>query len=175
MQRPTIARILNGWCAVAVVLGLAPTGCSRPKSDRLETYPASGILLMGDKPAAGARVQLNPVDDAKLAGLYPHAIVQKDGSFQLTTYKTRDGAPAGTYALTVTWPLPPRPNREEGPDRFQGRYSDRRRPVAQVRISAGENNLGTIHLSPPTHGLAIMSYRPTCHRPDDRRRFGLRL
>ena len=101
---------------------------------------------MDDKPATGARVQLNPTDDARLAGLYPHAIVQGDGSFQLTTYKTHDGAPGGTYALTVTWPLPPRPKREEGPDRFQGRYSDRHRPVAHVQVSAGENNLGTIRL-----------------------------
>ncbi len=138
--------MLSGCCAAAVVLSLMPTGCSRPRSDRLETYPASGFLLLGDKPAAGAQVQLNPVDDAKLVGLYPHAIVQRDGSFQLTTYKTHDGAPAGTYALTVTWPLPPRPAREVGPDRFQGRYADRSRPVSQVRIGAGENSLGTIRL-----------------------------
>jgi hypothetical protein len=141
-----MTKMLSGWCAMAVVLSFAPAGCSRPRSDRLETYPASGCLLEGDKPAAGARVQLNPVDDTKLVGLCPHAIVGKDGSFQLTTYKTNDGAPAGTYALTVTWPLPPRPNREEGPDRFQGRYSDRHRPVAQVQVSTGENNLGTIRL-----------------------------
>ena len=146
MQRKTIAGILIGWYAAEALFGLALAGCSRPKADRLETYPAGGSLFAGDNPAAGARVQLNPVGDAKLAGLYPHAIVQQDGSFHLTTYKTRDGAPAGTYALTVTWPLPPIPKHEEGPDRFQGRYSDRRQPVAQVRIDAGENDLGTIRL-----------------------------
>jgi hypothetical protein len=75
-----------------------------------------------------------------------HAIVQGDGSFQLTTYKTHDGAPPATYALTVTWPLPPSPKREEGPDRFQGRYSDRLKPAAEVRVGAGENNLGTNRL-----------------------------
>lgn len=138
--------LTSGCCVPALVLGLLLSGCSRPRSDRLETHPAGGMLFLGDKPAAGARVQLNPVDDARLAGLYPHAIVEKDGSFQLTTYKTHDGAPIGTYALTVAWPLPARPNREEGPDRFQGRYSDPRRPVAQVTVIAGENNLGTIHV-----------------------------
>ena len=80
------------------------------------------------QPVAGA-VQLNPVDDPKLAGLYPDATVELDGSFRLTTHKTHDGAPAGTYGLTVKWPLPPRPNREECPDRFQGRHSDPRGPV----------------------------------------------
>ncbi len=141
-----MTRMLSGWCIAAVVLGLMPTGCSRPRADRLETYPASGFLLLGDKPAAGAQVQLNPVNDAKLAGLYPHAIVQRDGCFQLTTYKTHDGAPAGTYALTVRWPLPPPPGREVGPDRFQGRYADRSRPVSQVRINSGQNNLGTFRV-----------------------------
>ena len=107
--------------------------------------PPAGLSSWATSRLPAQKVQLNPVDDTRLAGLYPHAIVQGDGSFQLTTYKTRDGRPVGTYALqAVTWPLPPGPRHEEGPDRFQGRYSDRHRPVAQVLISAGENNMGTI-------------------------------
>jgi len=137
----------SGWCAVAVALSLVAAGCSRPRLDRPETHPVRGRLFVGDKPAAGARVQLNAVDEPKLAGLYPHAIVESDGSFQLTTYRTHDGAPAGTYALTVKWPFPPSPKREEGPDRFQGRYSNPQKPAAQVQVSAGENDLGAIRLN----------------------------
>jgi hypothetical protein len=121
------------------------------KLKRPETYPVAGFVFVGDKPAAGAKVQLNPtstdpLDMARLAGAYPHALVDKDGSFHLTTYNTNDGAPAGSYGITVTWPLPLRPNHEQGPDRLQGRYSDRRRPVAEVQITSGENDLGTIRL-----------------------------
>ncbi len=92
-------------------------------------------------------MQLTALDDPVLARLGPHAVVAADGSFRITTFRTGDGAPAGRYALTVTWRLPPRPGKEEeGPDRFKGRYADPRRPVRQVDIAEGENNLGTILL-----------------------------
>jgi hypothetical protein len=135
-----------GWCSLTAVFGLALAGCGRLRLDRPETYPVRGRLLVADKPAAGAWVQLNPTSDPGLFGLCPHGIVDVDGSFELTTYNTGDGAPAGSYGLTVKWPSRSRPNREEGPDRLRGRYSDPRRPLKQVQVSAGDNDLGTIRL-----------------------------
>jgi hypothetical protein len=136
----------GGWCGVVAVAGLL-LGCCGPRGGQIQTYPVTGHLFVGDKPAVGARVQLNAVGDVKLLGLCPHATVEPDGSFRLTTFKTNDGAPAGTYALTVTWPSSPRPGQEEGPDRFRGRYADPRRPLREVQITAGENALGVIHLN----------------------------
>ena len=52
--------------------------------------------------------------------------VQSDGSFHLTTFATRDGAPVGDFALTVTWPGPRVKGQgedEPGPDRLQQRYA----------------------------------------------------
>ena len=138
-------RMCGGGCAVAV-LALALGGCSGSQGDGLRTYPVRGSVFVGDKPAAGARVQLNARGDLKLVGLCPHATVEPDGSFRLTTYRTGDGAPAGTYALTVTWPLPPRPGQEEGPDRFRGRYADPRRPAREVQVTEGDNDLGRLDL-----------------------------
>jgi hypothetical protein len=128
------------------VLALALGGCSGSKVGRPPTYPVRGRLFVGDRPAAGARVQLTAAGDPKLIGLCPHATVEPDGSFRLTTFKTGDGAPAGTYALTLTWPLPPAPGQEEGPDRFRGRYADPRRPVRQVQAAPGDNDLGAVRL-----------------------------
>jgi len=95
---------------------------------------------------AGAIVQLYGVGDAKLEGLCPHGIVGPDGSFRLTTYKTGDGAPLGTYAVTIRWPAPPPPDREEGPDRFEGRYADPQQPIRQVEIVPDKNVLERIDL-----------------------------
>ena len=145
MQSQSMVRVF-GVCCVAAMLGLVLTGCSHPRTDRPETHPASGFLFVGNKPAAGARIQLNPVDKNAPVGVYPHVVAERDGSFQLTTYTTHDGAPVGTYALTMTWPLPSRPDREEGPDHFARRYSDRLHPVKQVQIKSGKNDLGEIHL-----------------------------
>jgi hypothetical protein len=89
------------------------------------------------------RVPSNPILDH----WGPHAIVGADGSFSLTTFVTDDGAPAGAYALTISWPAAPRQRfASEGPDRLHGRFSDPRRPVRQVQIVPGNNDLGRIDL-----------------------------
>ncbi len=130
---------------VALTLLLA-CGCSGSRGDRLPTYPVVGRLLIEGKPAAGARVQFIAVGDARLAALAPHATVEPDGSFRLTTYRTGDGAPEGRYALTVTWQGAPRRGHEEGPDRLRGRYANPLRPARTVEVAAGDNDLGTVQL-----------------------------
>jgi hypothetical protein len=136
-----------GWWLVAAVLGVALSGCWWAKGDRPPTYPVEGSLFVNGRPAAGATVQLYAAADPKLAALRPHAVVKADGTFRLTTFRTEDGAPAGSYVLTVRWPLPPRPGREdEGTDRFRGRYADPKRPVRQVEVAPGTNEVGRIDL-----------------------------
>jgi hypothetical protein len=121
-------------------------GCGWMHRDRPTTYPVRGSLFVQGRPAAGATVLLTAMGDPKLARLCPHALVEADGSFRLTTFTTGDGAPAGIYALTLTWPAPPRPGQEEGPDRLRGRYADPRKPVRQVAIAAGDNALEPLQL-----------------------------
>jgi hypothetical protein len=121
--------------------------CTPSIPRRPEVYPASGELFVNGRPAANAIVELRVPGNLLKDHWRPHAIVEEDGSFRLTTFKTDDGAPAGDYALTVGWPSPPRKRFDsDGPDRFNGRYADPRRPVRQVRIAAGTNALGRIDL-----------------------------
>jgi hypothetical protein len=84
--------------------------------------------------------------DPKLKDLCPHAFVAADGTFQLTTFKTDEGAPPGTYDVTVKWPGAPKPGHEEGADRLGGRYSSPERPARQVQITDGVNDLGRLDL-----------------------------
>jgi hypothetical protein len=135
----------SAWTGLVLVLLLA--GCSASRTDRLTVYPVSGKLLVKGQPAAGAKIRLDPLDSSQPAGLCPHAIVDADGGFRLTTYTSADGAPAGTYALTVKWPLPPSARHEnDNTDRLKGRYADPKHPVRQVEIKAGDNDLGTSDL-----------------------------
>ncbi|HEX5269837.1 MAG TPA: carboxypeptidase-like regulatory domain-containing protein [Gemmataceae bacterium] len=136
-------RLLTGAAALTVLLAC---GCSGSRGDRPEAYPVAGRLLIDGEPAAGARVQLSAVGNERLAALSPHAVAEADGSFRLTTYRTGDGAPAGRYALTVTWPGRPQRGHEEGPDRLHGRYANPLRPARTVEIAAAKNDLGTIQL-----------------------------
>jgi hypothetical protein len=138
----------KGLWMVAALLGVTLSGCWWSANDRPPTYPVHGSLFVNGQPAAGATVQLDAVNDPKLSALRPHALVGADGTFRLTTFRTADGAPAGSYALTVRWPLPPRPGREdEGTDRFRGRYADPKRPVRRVEITPGTNELERIDLN----------------------------
>jgi hypothetical protein len=134
-------RRMSGAAALTFLL---VCGCSGSSSNRLETFPVTGRLMVEGQPAAGARVQLTAVGNVKLAGLCPHATVESDGSFRLTTYRTNDGAPPGSYALTVTWPSRPQRGQEEGPDRFRGRYGNPLRPIQTVEVAAADNDLGTV-------------------------------
>ena len=81
----------------------------------------------------------------------PHATVQSDGSFRLTTFTTRDGAPVGDFALTVTWPGPRvkgQAEDEPGPDRLGRAFADARKPAASVRIDPDTKELEKIDLKP---------------------------
>ena len=80
-----------------------------------------------------------------------HAAVQSDGSFHLTTFATRDGAPVGDFALTVTWPGPRIKGQgedEPGPDRLQHRYANPKKPAASVHVGTETTELATIDLKP---------------------------
>jgi hypothetical protein len=128
-------------------LSLFTAGCWSRITGRPTVYPVNGQVFINGQPAVNARVQFHAVSDPELDRLRPHAIVQTDGSFRLTTFKAEDGAPAGTYAVTVTWPSPPKRRFDsEGPDRLQGRYADPRRAVRQVEVRQGANELERMDL-----------------------------
>ena len=134
------------WVALASAVLFFLSGCSG-SDNRPPTFPVSGKLLINGQAAAGAKIALHAVSDPQLKGLEPHAIVGTDGSFQLTTFRSNDGAPAGTYTMTVKWPSPPKPGQEQGPDWLQGRYAHPENPARQVEIVAGANDLGVIELT----------------------------
>ncbi len=130
-----------------LLFALLFTSCGGSDGDHVKVYPVSGNVYVNGQPAAGAKVECYAVNDPTLLPLRPHAITGKDGSFKLTTYKTGDGAPAGTYALTVKWPAPPKSGSDaEGPDRLKGRYADPKRPARQFEVRPGDNDLETIEL-----------------------------
>ncbi|HEY2251522.1 MAG TPA: hypothetical protein VGH74_10700, partial [Planctomycetaceae bacterium] len=64
-------------------------------------YPVSGEVFFSGQPAGGATVVFHPVDEDE--GSPAYATVQEDGSFELSTFATHDGAEAGDYLVTITW------------------------------------------------------------------------
>lgn len=123
---------------------LAPLGCGQAGQGP-KLYPVKGQVFLKDKPAAGARLVLVPVDDPKAEK--PSAIVDETGSFQLATRQPGDGAPAGEYLVFITWferrKIDPRKedDTQQFVDKLAGRYADPKASKLKVKIVEGPNEI----------------------------------
>src|SRR6059036_3365552 len=94
-------------------------GSNQSKANRKPVHPVRGQLLVGGKPAAGAFVFFVPVNEPpEPTDPRPRSTVSSDGSFDVSMYGDRDGAPAGEYTVIVMW------EGEGGYDRLKGQYND---------------------------------------------------
>lgn len=125
----------------------AMAGCGG--DDRPPAHPTRGVVRLKGQPVAGAWVVLTAPDGDRTRAVKPFGKTGPDGEFRLQTYTGEDGAPAGEYAVTITWPGPiPKgdPDATEGPDQFRGRFADPKKPKWKVRIASGENVLPAFDL-----------------------------
>lgn len=107
-------------CAIVLVMG-----CGKPPADAPVTtlLPVTGTINVNGKPASGAHVTFHPVDG--VSAVTPSGVVDETGQFRLTTYAPADGAPAGSYRITVSWAelirggSDPEYGREKLPVKFQ--------------------------------------------------------
>jgi len=85
---------------------LCVVGCGgTPPADRpkVELIPVAGIIQVDGKPVSGAKVALHSPAGSTEGAVNPNGITDAEGKFQLTTYSVHDGAPAGVWAVTVSW------------------------------------------------------------------------
>src|SRR5689334_6819796 len=92
------------WMAVIPIAGIALT-CPACSSAGPKLHPVRGSVLFNDQPADGATVVLDPVGAVE-GTAKPSGVVRADGTFSVQTYPHGDGAPAGEYAVLITW-FPP--------------------------------------------------------------------
>ena len=147
MQCPigSLGRVLRVF---VVSLALSLCGCIA-EDGRVPVYPVSGSVQHGGRPAEGAIVSFHPLDASAPSPLQPSGKVDAAGNFQLTSYESGDGAPAGKYAVTILWPAPPKSPidaPDAGPDRLNGRYLDPRKSPWQVEVIEGSNALEPFEL-----------------------------
>lgn len=104
--------------------------------------------MVKGKPAAGAFVLFIPVNEpADSPDPRPRAEAGSDGAFVLNTYEDKDGAPAGEYVVTVTWPGGVLPDgREEPADKLLGRYESAAKSKLRATVKEGPNDLPPFQL-----------------------------
>jgi hypothetical protein len=83
-----------------VLAALSVTSCGHEVKQTF--FPVKGSAFCEGKPAAGAILSFHRVGDPDKTNL-PHATVQKDGTFSVTSINKGDGAPPGKYQVTVIW------------------------------------------------------------------------
>jgi len=139
-----------GLTLLVILVTVSTASCTRA---RKPVVPVRGKVLFQGKPAAGASINFHPADKDAPNPAYPGAEVEADGSFQLTTYTTGDGAPVGKYVVTVVW-LKENKVKGRGQSLLPGRYSNPATSGLEATVTEGSNELPPFHLtsSEPSSG-----------------------
>lgn len=138
--------MIVGRSQLLLLVLMVTTGCTK-SDERIPVHAVKGSVFYENRPASGAVIQLHPVVPLPAGTPQPRARVQADGSFVLTTFVTGDGAPAGEYAVTVTWKQPMDHPEQEGPDLLPARFGDPKLSGIKATVAARDNELQAIRLS----------------------------
>jgi hypothetical protein len=99
VSRSTLSVRRLSSCLAVLALALLCSACS---SGRKPVNPVHGQILVDGKPAANAQVLFHPAEGGN-DDLKPTGQTDDQGYFHLTSYANGDGAPEGSYIVTVTW------------------------------------------------------------------------
>jgi len=110
-------------------------------------------LLYQHKPIAGAVLVFHP-PEVNVKTIYPTAATEADGTFWVKT-GDQDGAPAGSYVVTVTCPQQVQSAKKmystgekpETADLFKGAYGRKDSSNIRLEIKKGDNELAQIDLN----------------------------
>jgi hypothetical protein len=154
-RREAIARALSVAAgALVAVLLLTSVGCGSSSPARLPVFHTTGQVKIQGHPAAGAFVVLHPhgMPGKGPDGVVvrPHGIVHSDGTFELTSYETGDGAPAGEYSVTLELRKVvkyPSGDSGPGPNLVPKKFTKPETSTIIVEIVEGQNELKPIVLN----------------------------
>jgi hypothetical protein len=131
-------------CSI-LLLALLAASCQRG-SPFQAVYPVKGRVLVAGKPAAGVTVLFNPVDESAQIYVKPKGRTDDDGWFTLTTYKSKDGAPAGTYAVTLYWLPKDYRGPIESANQLPAHYLEPQASGITAKVAAAANELQPFEL-----------------------------
>lgn len=148
------------WSALAAVFLLA--GCGPAVEERPPLHPVQGMLKVNGQPAEGAMIVLHPLDGQSFdsRGSRPRATVNADGTFELTTYQSGDGAPAGDYHVSILWF--DNPDSDSPNDRLGGRFANPESNGLHVTIEENKSLIDPIHLD----GVPLVTAQTSPGPPD---------
>jgi len=129
--------------AGALVLLMAGCGHKGPK-----LYPVKGSVFINGEPAKDVNIMFTPVAPPEDGGtpLSPAAATEEDGSFRLMSFEPDDGAPAGEYQVTISFPMSRFNKNLNGIDRLKGKYSNPKTSGLTATVEPKSNTLPAFNL-----------------------------
>jgi hypothetical protein len=129
MSRPVCSRVL-------ILAAVLAAGCSGGR-----TVPVSGKVTLADgAPARGATVCFTDTANSTSAS----GVCDDDGRFQLTTFARDDGAPPGTYRVTVHHPAPADSSQPQTASLFHPRYENPDTSGLQFAVEKRSNQIDIV-------------------------------
>lgn len=122
-------------CASAVLL---TAGCGGGRSTK--TYPVKGTVMYQGQPLAEVVVSFYPAQGRPAAGK-----TDAQGTFSLSTFDPKDGAPSGVYNVAINEPEPDRVEGDysvppEKPPRFPVKYTNPAESELVAEVKPGSEN-----------------------------------
>jgi hypothetical protein len=139
------------WSLALVISALLCSSCGQ--GDHKPLVPVKGRVLFEGKPVPHALVVFHPLADNGSQTVRPRGQVAEDGSFELTSYATHDGAYPGAYRVTVEWWLTrataktPEGSNVPPTNRLPARYSKAETSGLSAQITPGVHQLPTLNLN----------------------------
>jgi len=122
------------WLVLLVTLAV---GCGS-KGDGLVKQAVTGVVKINGVPRKGVIVSFWHTDpDVKGNAAEPVSATDEEGRFSLSTNGTQDGAVAGEYIVTFSWP-----DKSGAVDFLRNKYSNRQK--SEFRVTVGEGDQETL-------------------------------
>lgn len=154
MSRLQLSPTRGCWLVVwAGTLGLL-SGCGRKEEPyRKQTYRVVGVVTVDGVPP-DTPLQITCHDVKGIDAEHPTvsaSLTGQGGKFEISTYESGDGVPAGEYVLTFEWKQINLVTMNfGGPDRLNKRYNDPAKSEVRFVVEEGAQgpiDLGTIALT----------------------------
>jgi hypothetical protein len=135
-----------GVRAVLLAALTALAGCGN--NGQPPCYAVKGRVLFEKSPLPEAQVVLHPV--GQTLTVKPVGVTDSQGHFTLSTFGSADGAPAGSYIVTITWRQLIATGEEKtrsGRNQLPAHYSDPKQSKLRCEIKTGDNELPAFELN----------------------------
>lgn len=125
-------------------------GCEKKYPNELPVYPVTGIVTVDGVPKEGLQISLhNKSGGDPTKPTFPSGYSEAGGKISISTYASGDGAPVGTYKVTILWgQVNPLSMSYSGPDKLNDRYTDPEKTELELTVTESKmNDMGTIALT----------------------------